>query len=141
MTAYELRISDWSLDVCSSDLTPGRNIALKPPGEHRQHKVITRKLAQIGPHAPLDDQPGRGQRRRLAGKGGLPLFFIIGHRDEDRDARLKGHYRPKSPRACPAICDSIAPFGRSEEPRVGTAGVRPCRSRGSPYPTKKKNNK
>src|SRR3546814_3715366 len=30
-TAYELRISDWSSDVCSSDLTPG------PPNERRFH--------------------------------------------------------------------------------------------------------
>src|SRR3546814_14640966 len=26
-TAYEMRISDWSSDVCSSDLKPGRNIS------------------------------------------------------------------------------------------------------------------
>src|SRR3546814_9350610 len=29
-TAYEMRISDWSLDVCSSDLIPGR--ILRPRG-------------------------------------------------------------------------------------------------------------
>src|SRR3546814_6074388 len=28
-TAYELRISDWSSDVCSSDLTPGSAIRLR----------------------------------------------------------------------------------------------------------------
>src|SRR3546814_8202606 len=40
-TAYEMRISDWSSDVCSSDLTcayafsagaPGRAASLPPPG-------------------------------------------------------------------------------------------------------------
>src|SRR3546814_2832986 len=29
-TAYEMRISDWSSDVCSSDLTLGFEIALNP---------------------------------------------------------------------------------------------------------------
>src|SRR3546814_10758994 len=29
-TAYELRISDWSSDVCSSDLIGGRNLGPRP---------------------------------------------------------------------------------------------------------------
>src|SRR3546814_5676409 len=33
-TAYEMRISDWSSDVCSSDLALGHRIALMP-GQHR----------------------------------------------------------------------------------------------------------
>src|SRR3546814_7342758 len=32
-TAYEMRISDWSSDVCSSDLNHGRLIANKPTRE------------------------------------------------------------------------------------------------------------
>src|SRR3546814_5537806 len=31
-TAYEMRISDWSSDVCSSDL--GKNVLLLKPGKH-----------------------------------------------------------------------------------------------------------
>src|SRR3546814_3586907 len=30
-TAYEMRISDWSSDVCSSDLQPGQFAAGQPP--------------------------------------------------------------------------------------------------------------
>src|SRR3546814_7591935 len=32
-TAYEMRISDWSSDVCSSDLSPGRLLPAPPGGE------------------------------------------------------------------------------------------------------------
>src|SRR3546814_3315082 len=34
-TAYEMRISDWSSDVCSSDLTPASNLAPKPATDPR----------------------------------------------------------------------------------------------------------
>src|SRR3546814_5467094 len=74
-TAYERRISDWSSDVCSSDLD----------------QVEARKVARIGPHAWFDRQSGRGQRRRLARERRPPMLAIIRRRDEDRDARLKGH--------------------------------------------------
>src|SRR3546814_8132337 len=34
-TAYELRISDWSSDVCSSDLDGARSAQIRrPPGRH-----------------------------------------------------------------------------------------------------------
>src|SRR3546814_5070715 len=33
MTAYEMRISDWSSDVCSSDLAKRGNIVVQPPGD------------------------------------------------------------------------------------------------------------
>src|SRR3546814_10437788 len=36
-TAYEMRISDWSSDVCSSDL------GLSPRGQPRQHSHIARR--------------------------------------------------------------------------------------------------
>src|SRR3546814_4860619 len=37
-TAYEMRISDWSSDVCSSDLTlPGTIVFMFQPGEEGHH--------------------------------------------------------------------------------------------------------
>src|SRR3546814_6562158 len=45
-TAYELRISDWSSDVCSSDLLQPREIGERP-----------RRIAAGG-----DDEPGGNQR-------------------------------------------------------------------------------
>src|SRR3546814_2478556 len=39
-TAYEMRISDWSSYVCSSDLDPAQSVAkLRPVDDHVQHAV------------------------------------------------------------------------------------------------------
>src|SRR3546814_15583683 len=43
MTAYEVRISDWSSDVCSSDLS-----AVKPPGTSRWSSVYPRGTSLVG---------------------------------------------------------------------------------------------
>src|SRR3546814_13441149 len=66
-TAYEMRISDWSSDVCSSDLLarqegraryaevvfrkPHRHVEREPRGHHRAHR---RCLAERDPPARLD---------------------------------------------------------------------------------------
>src|SRR3546814_2302134 len=54
-TAYEMRISDWSSDVCSSDLLaageelPGPGHALADAGEFRQHGIgLGPAVRQIG---------------------------------------------------------------------------------------------
>src|SRR3546814_15394971 len=74
-TAYEMRISDWSSDVCSSDLPETGGAAL----------------------APVTALPG----------------------------------------AASTTTGETAPSPRSEERRVGTECVSTCRSRGSPYHSKK----
>src|SRR3546814_14378044 len=46
-TAYEMRISDWSSDVCSSDLTPGRAVALQQHaalGEGVCHQIVQHQV-------------------------------------------------------------------------------------------------
>src|SRR3546814_15687054 len=96
-TAYEMRISDWSSDVCSSDLSS--------PDHWRR----LRQAVQAGGRAarpPLRQKPGRF---RPAG-------------DDPRRARRR--------------CRSSG--GRSEERRVGKECVSTCRSRWSPYHSKKK---
>src|SRR3546814_8129965 len=55
-TAYEMRISDWSSDVCSSDLHV-LPCSARPAGGHR------------GLRAPRDDQAGAGARREGAVTG------------------------------------------------------------------------
>src|SRR3546814_8295739 len=57
-TAYEMRISDWSLDVCSSDL-PRR-----PPLDEQDHEDQDQNLAEHGPHSWFDDlvQPADADR-------------------------------------------------------------------------------
>src|SRR3546814_7264312 len=52
-TAYEMRISDWSSDVCSSDLG-----VLKEYRQHRdQHRAHQRghKVEAVDQYAPLED--------------------------------------------------------------------------------------
>src|SRR3546814_3436282 len=60
-TAYEMRISDWSSDVCSSDL------GVKRIG-HRTETRIAIGLHVVEAHAATDDQHAivaqRGQRAR-----------------------------------------------------------------------------
>src|SRR3546814_14965651 len=51
-TAYEMRISDWSSDVCSSDLQGGE-VHVEPDRQH----VLLRRQAVGG-----EDQQGAGQR-------------------------------------------------------------------------------
>src|SRR3546814_5757641 len=51
-TAYEMRISDWSSDVCSSDLPAGRGgNRARPPG---------RRLPRAAEHGRLLYRAGRG---------------------------------------------------------------------------------
>src|SRR3546814_5008299 len=62
-TAYEMRISDWSSDVCSSDLPArGRQQLLRPPrravevqpelGRERRRQVLRRRHAVVRRAAP-----------------------------------------------------------------------------------------
>src|SRR3546814_4377774 len=104
-TAYEMRISDWSSDVCSSDLVAHR--AAHDPAQHiaaafvrRQHAVgdeEARRAQMIG------DDAVAGLRRALGGHAGQV--------DRRRDQRLE----------------------RSEERRVGKECVSTWRSRWLPY--------
>src|SRR3546814_6182381 len=67
-TAYEMRISDWSSDVCSSDL-PARSVRPEPPartGPARRRRGNRRCQADRG------SRRRTGQRRRSQGQGRLP---------------------------------------------------------------------
>src|SRR3546814_12383355 len=115
-TAYEMRISDWSSDVCSSDLK-----ALDLPGVQvdREHAVGARGGDEVGNELRRD----RGAR---AGFAVLPRIAEIGN---DRgDALRRG--------AAQRVVDDEQLHQivvRSEERRVGKEGVSTCRSRWSPY--------
>src|SRR3546814_6765678 len=50
-TAYEVRISDWSSDVCSSDLMVDRNAAFR---QHFLKVAIADRIATIPAHRPQD---------------------------------------------------------------------------------------
>src|SRR3546814_10984085 len=108
-TAYEMRISDWSSDVCSSDLTAVR-AALDLAGPTRQNSELqitppARSLASTKREGPLFDQA------RSFPKVQEPVR-AIGPENPTPRVRAQGM--------------------RSEERRVGKECVRTCRSRWSP---------
>src|SRR3546814_11799662 len=98
-----MRISDWSSDVCSSDL-----------GEHRDvivDAVILRVVGELYQRPLLLGQIGQ------VGLEGAPVAAVL-------DPGMAGAVGPQAePQA----------FGRSEERRVGKACVRTFSSSWSPY--------
>src|SRR3546814_9535643 len=59
-TAYEMRISDWSSDVCSSDLDDQAGI--DPAGEQHPHR-------HVGHHPPFDGGAEAGVEQFLPIRG------------------------------------------------------------------------
>src|SRR3546814_19739379 len=77
-TAYEMRISDWSSDVCSSDLLQDRS---RPVGQFSQ-------LQRVEPAFMLMRGEGRGEMHRVTAAATQPLglfdFADFGHLLSDR---------------------------------------------------------
>src|SRR3546814_12981778 len=117
-TADEMRISDWSSDVCSSDL-----VKQTPAGKGWKTLTFSRTLPlptylvafAVGPWDVVDG-PGITATPQRAGT--LPLRGVAPH---GKGPRMK--------------------IARSEGRRVGKECVRTCGSRGSPYHKKKKTTK
>src|SRR3546814_6842327 len=77
-TAYELRTSDWSSDVCSSDLIDQRNLALEivarqaqcPPLDRRQselrHRLADQDRGQLA--GASSKAPSKRSEERRVGK-------------------------------------------------------------------------
>src|SRR3546814_2934954 len=53
-TAYEMRISDWSSDVCSSDLPAGEDIVFFGPFGQRLPAVVAFEEERLGLEVPVD---------------------------------------------------------------------------------------
>src|SRR3546814_6709266 len=106
-TAYEMRISDWSSDVCSSDLLREAAAALVDLGQHQVRLDVFGIVGNTGLQAP-------GQQRNLF----RPAGVAVGERHVRQvgGAELEVEAEP-----------------RSEERRVGKECVRTCRSRWSTY--------
>src|SRR3546814_7689457 len=102
-TAYEMRISDWSSDVCSSDLkVQGLGLAARVANLRRAGLHINR-----GHFAARTVDP--------------PCLAVVAG---EPDA-VAGFEFERLLRECLAV--------RSEERRVGKEGVSTCRTRWSPY--------
>src|SRR3546814_7241073 len=77
-TAYEMRISDWSSDVCSSDLVHHRQ---KARGEEETHRIVA-----IPPLGQRILHPGKGAvaaRAEQADRDGQ-IVDQVQHRSEER---------------------------------------------------------
>src|SRR3546814_6867022 len=105
-TAYEMRISDWSSDVCSSDLTQAAFIFSKTRAAVSVAPIHRHALYNAGPaHAPLRPAP--------VAMHDQAFFKMVNTRSDGNTSRL-GRIR-------------------SEARRVGQEWVSTCRSRWSPY--------
>src|SRR3546814_21133694 len=96
-TAYEMRISDWSSDVCSSDLVALRNLrgaASQLPGT----LPVAALLGLFALHGVLDRRLLHLPGRRAAGGGGADRD--VARRSRCRDGLHHGRVRPRQlPRA------------------------------------------
>src|SRR3546814_18579695 len=122
-----MRISDWSSDVCSSDLSPsgsgGANARIRRPQPPRG--TIVRAGTESGTRERLGDYYlyPLAERTTIANMQTKQVSFLdvhgvpATHGYEYRNAWLGTAQEPE----------------RSEERRVGKEGVRTCGSRGSPY--------
>src|SRR3546814_2874855 len=67
-TAYEMRISDWSSDVCSSDLASGRHRQIRRPSARYasgRRRGEGGGLLRARPRAAAFGAPGRSEERRV----------------------------------------------------------------------------
>src|SRR3546814_18079268 len=118
-TAYEMRISDWSSDVCSSDLRLG----LKTDGWLMRDNDLRLNFIALD----LDGKPIKGQRVAVA----LYNREII----TARRRLIGGFYAydnqmstTKLEAACTATTDKPGRARRPEERRAGEGCGSPCRS-------------
>src|SRR3546814_13462141 len=119
-TAYEMRISDWSSDVCSSDLTPSTRRRLPAQGRGRPLCEGDRDRCHVSRSAPFQAPHAlSGSGTTIRARGGLPASLPL-----TRPASAILSYSWRRP---------DRPDARSEERRVGKECVRTCRSRWSPY--------
>src|SRR3546814_4498234 len=105
-TAYEMRISDWSSDVCSSDLDQLRHPVTREnfeDGDEADRDELCRQLERAVAAAPFAFQ-------RVEFAAAAPSCALLSAQTFRGDL-----------------------FQRSEERRVGKECVSTCRSRWSPY--------
>src|SRR3546814_14968477 len=114
-----MRISDWSSDVCSSDLV-GRGLAILDKGPDRRIEI------EVNQRAPEEGESGRfgpAIGARVDGVAGGGIVVIMVRCDQSSPVGRPGDF--------PLYVQGRA---RSEERRVGKECVSTCRSRWSPYP-------
>src|SRR3546814_20696770 len=119
-TAYEMRISDWSSDVCSSDLCEAEGLV------YRGTRVIVRRSYRGGCELSSNTNADFPRLR-------VPRYTAFGGTRHERSWGSPGSVRS---------CLDTPRYARhrSGARPVGKDCVSPCRSRWSPYNYKKKKN-
>src|SRR3546814_21129444 len=118
-TAYEMRISDWSSDVCSSDLAR----EFDPAADDDRDAFLAVGQDELERPADLAALRGVEARRERVEK------------DRGRDRADETAALPIARRRFDGVAAQAGRAGeiiRSEERRVGKEGVRTCSTRGSP---------
>src|SRR3546814_11561037 len=123
-TAYEMRISDWSSDVCSSDLITGKNDLAIVVGY-----AGTGKSTMLG--VARDEWERAGYQVRGAALSGIAAEGLEGGSGIQSRTIASMEYQ----------WDKGREMLRAEERRVGKEGVSTCRYRWTPYSQKKNKNK
>src|SRR3546814_17945468 len=120
-TAYELRISDWSSDVCSSDLDYAGDVAVDEAwhvlGSDGKAVLVDVRTRPEWQFVGIPDLSGMGKQVAAVSWQAYP--------DMDRNPQFEDAVRAAAPSSDTPI------YFRSEERRVGTEGDSTCRSRGS----------
>src|SRR3546814_12431755 len=100
-----MRISDWSSDVCSSDLAEGTAVTMPALGESVTEGTVTRWLKAVGDEVAVDEALLEVSTDKVDTEIPSPVAGILLEINAQR----------------------------SEERRVGKECVSTCRSRWSPY--------
>src|SRR3546814_17022048 len=120
-TAYEMRISDWSSDVCSSDLIGNaRSLPAFAMREDMTGSVVPVEHCAAGPDHlfPAAEDFSSPRDQRQAGDHDCKCQACDGHTGDGWPADLE--------------LRDVGVDQRSEESRVGEGCVSKCRSRGGP---------
>src|SRR3546814_1434516 len=99
-TEYEMLISDWSSDVCSSDLRNKKIWNIKENREHKMNRVISSLAISLGAGLALAIAAGGAIAAETPQKGGI-LKYVV----PDEPPSFDGHRETTF-----ALIHPIAPF-------------------------------
>src|SRR3546814_5167680 len=131
-TAYDMRIRDWSSDVCSSDLF------LDKP-QRVQLRRVALQLQALLAHTLREVSPARvgnpeldGPKPRRTHPLAVPIYLVSPLLDRGDVNLHRYHAKLHDTSFDCSPASSFTPI-RSEEPRLGKECVSTCRSRWSTY--------
>src|SRR3546814_17997155 len=108
-----MRISDWSSDVCSSDLQAPQRLANRLAGGSELRRQLVVVAEQAGVLVTERDDDGAGQRCQIDDQARLEVLLRVPQRIAQHEAAFR---------------IGVQHFARSEERRVGKECVSTCRS-------------